>query len=539
MSPLPTPDERARIAALRKYGFVEGESHAEFDDLARIAAKIAEAPIAAVTMVDADRQIFVGSCGLDVSGTPREESFCAYAILQPAVPLEVNDATADDRFRTNPMVTGEAGIRFYYGAPILDEEGFPLGSLCVVDVRPRTLSEPQRMLLGSLAQAAAAQIRLIARNRQLEETTDELAIARDRAMMAFVTKQRFLTSVSHEVRTPLNGIIGVAGLLRSTGLTVEGEHFLDMILNAAESLATMCDGVLADAQSETEELMPVESAPLADVVAEAVALHRPVYALRGGMLDFTPPGPAEETPYVWDAASLRRALGNLLRDVTPGATAPKTTVTMETLAEDDRHAEVKVSVKVGADGRVPTAFSISSQQSCLAFATRYAGSFGTYCDTTGDLHAWIHARLPLMRRPDEVVSPHPGIFRADVLVVEDHSVNALVLTSMLERLGCRTSLAQNGREAVEVSLNRRFDLILMDIQMPEMDGIEATRKIREGRGANRRTPIVAVTASALDSDRVAASAAGMVDFVTKPVRSITVAAVLERILAEASIFASQ
>jgi anti-sigma regulatory factor (Ser/Thr protein kinase) len=168
--------EVARLAALRSYRILDTDPERAFDDLALLASQICSAPIALITLVDADRQWFKARVGVSASETPRSISFCAHAMQQQAL-FVIPDALDDRRFRDNPLVTGEPGIRFYAGASLTSPEGHPLGTLCVIDRVPRTLRDDQLEALDALRRQAEAQLQL---RRNLIELHAALA-ARDRA----------------------------------------------------------------------------------------------------------------------------------------------------------------------------------------------------------------------------------------------------------------------------------------------------------------------------------------------------------------------
>ncbi|MGI4790834.1 MAG: diguanylate cyclase domain-containing protein [Janthinobacterium lividum] len=151
--------EQDRLAALKEYRLLDTDPEEAYDDIVRLAAFICGTPIAAVTLVDAHRQWFKSILGLNVKETPREIAFCAHTILQPDL-LEVSDAQADPRFADNPLVLGEPNIRFYAGVPLINPNGFALGTLCVVDVVPRTLTVEQKNMLTALARQVISRIEL-------------------------------------------------------------------------------------------------------------------------------------------------------------------------------------------------------------------------------------------------------------------------------------------------------------------------------------------------------------------------------------------
>ena len=157
----PEPEnDAARLNKLRCLDSLDTFSEEAYDDITFLAANLAETPIALITLVDQDRQWFKSKVGVEISETPRDHAFCAHAIRAPHELLVVTDAGADRRFSDNPLVTGAPGIRFYAGAPLLCSDGLALGTLCVIDRRPRTLTELQEQALRVLARQVVAQIEL-------------------------------------------------------------------------------------------------------------------------------------------------------------------------------------------------------------------------------------------------------------------------------------------------------------------------------------------------------------------------------------------
>ena len=158
-------NETARLRALRAYHILDTDPEQVFDDLTLLATQVCGTPIALITLVDENRQWFKSKIGLDVQETARNISFCAHAIEQPGL-FVVPDTLTDGRFRDNPMVVNEPHIRFYAGAPLLTRDGDPLGTICVVDSRPRTLTDDQRAALNALRRQAETQLEL---RRKLDE----------------------------------------------------------------------------------------------------------------------------------------------------------------------------------------------------------------------------------------------------------------------------------------------------------------------------------------------------------------------------------
>jgi len=169
MASLLPANETLRLAALKNYQILDTAAEAAYDDIVQVASFICQTPIALVSLIDKDRQWFKARVGLDTTETARELAFCAHTILQQNTMI-VEDATRDDRFAQNPLVTGSPGIRFYAGAPLVTPDGFGLGSLCVIDRQSRQLTPGQISALEALA-------RTVVTHLDLRRTSANLAAA--------------------------------------------------------------------------------------------------------------------------------------------------------------------------------------------------------------------------------------------------------------------------------------------------------------------------------------------------------------------------
>ena len=191
-APIPTNDSE-RLAALYRYDILDTESEAEFDDFTRLAAQICGVPMALISLVDRDRQWFKSRFGFDATEGARDVSFCGHAILGREV-FEISDATHDKRFLDNPAVTEDPNLRFYAGAPLLTRNGSAIGTLCVFDSQPRTLTAEQIQALEALSRQVIRQLdlRLLVRrekelNRELARQSDFQKLLFDSAMAGVVT----------------------------------------------------------------------------------------------------------------------------------------------------------------------------------------------------------------------------------------------------------------------------------------------------------------------------------------------------------------
>jgi len=173
----PTPEnEKKRLKVLWQYEVLDTVPEELFDDLTELAARICEAPIALISLVDEKRQWFKSKVGTTVNETTRDISFCAHAIKQSDLFI-IPDASKDERFANNPLVTSAPKIRFYAGAPLITPDGYALGTLCIIDTVPRELRPDQKQALGILARHVVSQLELRRRSRELTEVRREKADA--------------------------------------------------------------------------------------------------------------------------------------------------------------------------------------------------------------------------------------------------------------------------------------------------------------------------------------------------------------------------
>ncbi|MGB2924222.1 MAG: ATP-binding protein [Limnothrix sp.] len=221
----PVPDnEIERLAALRNYMVLDSLPEQSFDDLTAIAAYICGTPIALVSLLDEDRQWFKSSVGVDLSETPRSQAFCSHAILEPEKVMVVPNALEDKRFANNPLVTEDANIRFYAGTPLVNSDGYALGTLCVVDQKPRELTAEQRAALEALGRQVVALLELskstvllreqIAENTQktaeLEATVQQLQQTQTSLISSekMATLGHLVRGMAHEINNPVSFIAG-------------------------------------------------------------------------------------------------------------------------------------------------------------------------------------------------------------------------------------------------------------------------------------------------------------------------------------------
>ena len=382
----------------------------------------------------------------------------------------------------------------------------------------------------------------------LQAAKDEAQEARERAEEASAAKSDFLAVISHEIRTPMNAVISAANLLRRTELTErQGEH-VSMLTDAGEVLMGLLNDVLDVSKIEAGKMvLETDDVDVRARLASLARLWEP-RATAAGVALVVKATDAVPDCVRTDPLRFQQILFNLISNAVKFTEQGQITVSADWDGAALRVAVADTGCGIPAD-RLGHVFN-SFEQADAGTTRRYGGTglglsisrklaeiMGgalTASSVVGQGSVFTLA-LPVQvsaSRPVEAAATatEAGALKGrSILAADDHEVNRRILALLLEPHGCRLTLVENGALALEAALVERFDAILMDMQMPVMDGLEATRRIRLGGGANAGTPIIALTANALEVHRQAWEAAGVQAFLTKPIDP----ALLARTLADA------
>ncbi len=264
-------DEDKRLLALKEYSILDTLPEKEYDDITYLASQICGTPISLISLIDDKRQWFKSHHGLDATETPKEIAFCAHAINDKNNIFIINDSRKDERFHDNPLVTDDPYVIFYAGVPLISSDGYPLGTLCVIDNKPNKLDDSQLKALQALTNQLMNLFEL--RKKSIELQTKIFEIETQNKGL-----EQFARIAAHDIKSPLNSIIMMSEFFEMSygeQLDAEGLDFLKLISNSSAKLVELIDGILqysknARLLSENKEDINIKS-----IVEELIPLVDP------------------------------------------------------------------------------------------------------------------------------------------------------------------------------------------------------------------------------------------------------------------------
>jgi len=463
------------------------------------------------------------------------------AVMDPE-PVIVDGATPLASFVRQAFQTRASDLLHGF---IVTENGRYFGVGATIDLLIATNAENLRR--------AAEMERLAEEHRLAHERADEAHAAAEAANRA---KSEFLANMSHEIRTPLNGVVGVASALARTDLDGRQREMVGLIESSAETLQILLSDILDLARVEAGKLeIASEPFDLVQTVGAVAELFRPKAEEKALVFELYI-APVACRTFRGDAVRLKQILGNLLSnaikftaagrialrvDTFGGPQTPRLRFTVEDtgIGFDDAARQRLFSRFEQADGSVTRQFGGSGLGLSISrtLAEMMGGGIDAESAPGAGSRFWLDLALTPCAEEEKAVAETPADLNPRplrVLLAEDHPVNRKVIELMFDGLPINLVMAENGRIAVDAFATDAFDAVLMDMQMPQMDGLEATRAIRaiETEEGRPRTPIIMLSANALPEHRQAGQRAGADLYLTKPIAAADLFAALDEVLGD-------
>ncbi|WP_018613847.1 GAF domain-containing hybrid sensor histidine kinase/response regulator [Segetibacter koreensis] len=537
-------NEEMRLKELYSLAILDTENETDFDELVQLASYICQCDISSMTLIDKHRQWFKAKKGISETETPIEFSFCAHAILEKEVFI-IEDARADDRFFDNPSVSN-GHIRFYAGAAIQSENNFPVGTICVADSKPKKLTKEQIDILSSLARHASTLLELKRKNKLLKELAIEQQLLKEKAEKASKAQEQFLSTMSHEIRTPLNGVIGMIDLLSQNSPRPDQVHDIDFLKSASANLLHIVNDILDYNKIESGNLKIEKTAfNIYEVISEIEKIHQ-LKAKQKAIHFTTFIDSRLPTMVMGDPTRIKQVLNNITDNAIKFTEKGSVKIDVELYNKDTDTLSLLFKVTdtgIGIEAdKLTNIFERFFQAN--SNTTRIYGGTGLglaitkkilelmnsqiRVDTTKDLGSCFSFILTVENvKPETTYSSSPisgtgkesKLRNLKVLVAEDNKMNKVLIERFLKKWEVNADFAINGLEAIDKVSKEDYDLILMDLQMPEMDGYEATKYIRQE--LKKTLPIIAMTADALFNSDNHINTFGLTDYVLKPFNPTT------------------
>ncbi len=520
-APIPA-DELQRLESLYQYELLDTPREIAYDRVSQIASQLCVTPFAMVSLIDQDRQWVKSSHGVDLDYIPRELSFCAHTINEQE-PLIIENMKQDDRFSDHPSVIGPPNVTFYAGVPLRSSEGYAIGSLCVIDQKPRQLTAEQRTALKALADQVALLM-------ELHRTSNSLRVARTEAEELAQQKAGLLATLSHEIRTPLHALEGYTQLLLDQPTQPDQQSSLQRLQTTGRTLVSLVNNILDYSKLQAGKLL-LEAIPFSVVSLIHQAVDMQAWQARQKNLQLTTKFDATIPHQLrGDATRLLQVLINLISNALKFTKEGGVSVEASVIEQTDEQVSLFIEVVDTGIGIPPeslaTLFNEYTQVS--AATTRQYGGTGLGLAITSQLIALMNSRIDVQSEvgkgsrfgfrltlPTVDERPPTVNWRTEgkLLAVDDSLFNTKMLGHIVRQQGGQLDTFNNPLEALEAARHTAYLSMLLDLHMPELDGYDLARQLRDIQPG---VPIIALSADDSAETLEKVYAAGFRGFLRKP-----------------------
>ena len=528
-------EQEKGVETLLTYCLINSTPIPEFDEITKSASIIFDTPISAIGLIDHSTLKFKSKVGITSELCDKDLTFCNYTIKDGDL-FVVDDSLVDERFKNNQMLLGSDLIRFYAGVALTTPTGFKIGTLFIADIKPRSLNEDQKLLLKAMGKQVIPYFEII---RQKEEI--KILVEKNNDLLR--KNDDFCSKMSHELRTPLNILTGSAQILSESPLNFKQTEIMKLILSSVEILDSLVNDVFDYAKIETGTLK-LENRPfkLKKFLKGMFQIHRDKAKQKNIYSEIII---NKNIPsYVnGDINRLHQILKNLLNNAIKFTKDGSIKLNVDIMSESKEEVEIKFCVQ-------DTGMGISQDKIDMIFekydqvegATRVYGGVGLGLFIVKNLielkHGKLHVNSELGKGSEFIFSLKFKISNEEeiaellktekqeesylienlrdkkILVAEDNLMNVKLIEKQFEGTGVHLDFSENGKVCIEKLNENSYDLILMDLYMPEMDGYETTKYVRQTLKLD--IPILAFSANIVAENKEKCLKEGMNDYVTKP-----------------------
>ncbi|MCZ8155187.1 MAG: ATP-binding protein [Leptospira sp.] len=542
-------NEKARLEKLKYYEILDTVEEEIFNNVVKLASQICETPIALISLIDENRQWFKAKYGLSAPETPRDIAFCAHAILEDSL-FEIQDSRNDERFIDNPLAVGDPNVIFYAGHPLTTPDNLNIGTLCVIDNKPKKLNEKQKESLAILAKQVVHLIDIRVKTKELEESRRSAAAANE-------SKLDFIAAISHDIRNPLNSLFGLTDILLTDETKPEKIKYLNQFRNSTEVILRIVNDTIELSQLETKGEMNNQRIFSLDQTLVSLKDFFTTEAQRKGIQFEFSKHPNIKDFYFGDQRKIEKILWNLTSNAFKFTY--KGAVKVSIGFEDFESSSSKLEIIVEDTGPgineeiIPNLFkkyvSFSPKEVemvgsglGLSIVDAAVKSLGGHIEVISqkDVGSKFIVHLQLQPGPSDLAPSSKSKIPEDLLlktlqskkalVADDNEMNRKILLNYLKPFGMEVAEVDNGISALAWINSTKEGIVFLDIEMPGKSGIEVIKETPSEHKNNLY--FIACTGLCLPEEKEKIKESGFQYHIPKPYTRSIIKETLHEIISE-------